>query len=463
VPSAAPPAPSPGPGTRPGQLGGAFTRVVAANLSSSLGDGITRVAAPLLAVQLTNDPLLVSLVAVAALLPWLLFAIPAGVLVDRIDRRLALGLAGGVRALVAAGLLALHLTGALTIWWLLLVVFLYGVLETVYDGAIRAVVPSLVGRGDLPRANSRIEATEIVVQQFLSQPLTSWLLAFSAVWALGLNTAAYAVAGGLALTLPAVASGMAGRRFGRTTAGRGAERGRDAAPGSGAEPAAAPDAPEAPGGAQAAGAASMVTGWRTELVAGFRFIWDSAMLRPLWMVSVLIGVCHAAITSTLVLFILERLDVPEAWYGTFLLAGATGSLTAAAITNRLKTRFGTGPVMAAANAVSLGAWFLAGAFPLAWVGAVAIFVSFGCTTAWNVLVMSLRQAAVPNELLGRVHGTWRTALWGAMPLGSLIGGLLARGGYSTPLIVGATAGLMVSAVGHRYIVSLPDPEKLDPA
>src|SRR3546814_3066840 len=48
-------------------------------------------------------------------------------------------------------------------------------------------------------------------------------------------------------------------------------------------------------------------------------------------------------------------------------------------------------------------------------------------------------------------GTWRTALWGAMPLGSLIGGLLARGGYSTPLIVGATAGLMVSAVGHRYV------------
>ncbi|GHH71488.1 MFS transporter [Promicromonospora soli] len=432
----------------PGPLGGAFTRVVAANLSSSLGDGIARVAAPLLAARLTNDPLLVSLVAVAALLPWLLFAIPAGVLVDRIDRRLALGLAGGVRALVAAGLLALHVTGALTIWWLLLVVFLYGIQETVYDGAIRAVIPSLVGRRDLPRANSRIEATEIVVQQFLSQPLTSWLLAFSAVWALGLNTAAYAVAGGLALTLPAVASGLAGRRFG----GR-------AAPGRGATPGAS----EAPEGGPSYGAAPMAAGWRAELVTGFRFIWGSAMLRPLWVVSVLIGVCHAAIMSTLVLFILERLHVPEAWYGAFMLAGAVGSLSAAAATNRLKTRFGTGPVMAAANAIGLGAWFLAGAFPLAWVGAVAIFVSFGCTTAWNVLVMSLRQAAVPNQLLGRVHGTWRTALWGAMPLGSLIGGLLARDGYSTPLIVGATAGLMISAVGHRYIVSLPDPEKLDPA
>lgn len=447
--------PAPAPGTRPGPLGGAFTRVVGANLSSSLGDGIARVAAPLLAVQLTNDPLLVSLVAVAALLPWLLFAIPAGVLVDRIDRRLALGLAGGVRALVAAGLLALHVTGTLTIWWLLLVVFLYGMLETVYDGAIRAVIPSLVGRGDLPRANSRIEATEIVVQQFLSQPLTSWLLVFSAVWALGLNTAAYAVAGGLALSLPAIASGMAGRRFGGRT-GRVGGRAE-------LEDAASTTAPGATDAAQGSGAASMVAGWRAELVAGFRFIWSSPMLRPLWVVSVLIGLCHAAITSTLVLFVLERLDVPEAWYGTFLLAGAAGSLTAAAVTNRLKTRFGTGPVMAAANAIGLGAWFLAGAFPLAGVGGVAIFVSFGCTTAWNVLVMSLRQAAVPNELLGRVHGTWRTALWGTMPLGSLIGGLLARSGYSTPLIVGATAGLMVAAVGHRYIASLPDPETLDPA
>jgi Na+/melibiose symporter-like transporter len=415
------------PATKPAPLGGAFTRVVAANLSSSLGDGIARVAAPLLAVQLTNDPLLVSLVAVAALLPWLLFAIPAGVLVDRIDRRLALALAGGVRALVAGGLLALHLTGALTIWWLLLVVFLYGGLETVYDGAIRTVVPSLVGKSDLPRANSRIEATEVVVQQFLSQPLTSWLLAFSAAWALGLNAAVYAVAGGLALALPAVASGMAARR-------------RSAAP---AVPAA--------------------EGWRAELVAGFRFIWADTMLRPLWAVSVLTGICHAAITSTLVLFVLERLDVPEAWYGAFMLAGAAGALTAAATTNRLKVRFRTGPVMAVANAVGLGAWFLAGAFPLVWVGAAAIFVSFGCTTAWNVLVMSLRQAAVPNHLLGRVHGTWRTALWGAMPLGSLIGGLLARDGYSTPLIVGATAGLMVAVVGHRYIASLPDPETFDPA
>ncbi len=442
----------PAPPTRPAPLGGPFAKVVAANLSSSLGDGIARVAAPLLAVQLTDDPLLVSLVAVAALLPWLVLAIPAGVLVDRIDRRLALGLAGGVRALVAGGLLALHLTGALTIWWLLLVVLLYGALETVYDGAIRAVVPSLVLRGDLPRANSRIEATEIVVQQFLSQPLTSWLLAFSAAWALGLNTAAYAVAGGLALTLPAVASGIAARRRrrvpdgpGRAGAGR-AEAGQDDDPVQDHEPDdAAPPA-----------------GWRAELAAGFRFIWASAMLRPLWIVSVLIGICHAAITSTLVLFILERLDVPEAWYGTFMLAGAVGALTAAAVTSRLKARFGTGPVMAAVNAVGLGAWFLVGVFPLAGVGAVAIFVSFGCTTTWNVLVMSLRQAAVPNHLLGRVHGTWRTALWGAMPLGSLAGGLLARSGYSTPLIVGATVGLMVAAVGHRYIATLPDPESLDP-
>ncbi|MFE7506208.1 MFS transporter [Promicromonospora sp. NPDC057488] len=434
----------PAPSMRPEPLGGAFTKVVAANLSSSLGDGIARVAAPLLAAQLTDDPLLVSLVAVAALLPWLLFAIPAGVLVDRIDRRLALGLAGGVRALVAGGLLALHLTGALTIWWLLLVVLLYGVLETVYDGAIRAVVPSLVGRGDLPRANSRIEATEIVVQQFLSQPLTSWLLAISAAWALGLNTAAYAVAGGLALTLPAVASGVAARRRAAAPADQPAQ----------GDPAASDEEPGR--GAPAA------AGWRAELVAGFRFIWASAMLRPLWIVSVLIGICHAAITSTLVLFILDRLDVPEAWYGTFMLAGALGALTAAATTSRLKARFGTGPVMAVANAVGLGAWFLAGAFPLVWVGAVAIFVSFGCTTTWNVLVMSLRQAAVPNHLLGRVHGTWRTALWGAMPIGSLAGGLLARTGYSTPLLVGAAAGLMVAVAGHRYIATLPDPETLDP-
>ena len=184
------------------RIGAGFGNLFTANLASSLGDGIARTAAPLLAIQLTKDPLLVSGIAALALLPWLFFAIPAGILIDRIDRRRALAIANTLRALLAAALLVLAASGELTIWWLYAIVFLFGVGETVYDGAIRAVVPSIVARPQLPRANSLIEGGELVVQNFAAAPFTSLLFAVSVLIPLGTNAVVYAIAGGLALASP---------------------------------------------------------------------------------------------------------------------------------------------------------------------------------------------------------------------------------------------------------------------
>ncbi|WP_353707384.1 MFS transporter [Cellulosimicrobium sp. ES-005] len=409
-------------------LGAPFRNVFTANLSSSLGDGIARVASPLLAARLTDDPFLVSGVAAVSLLPWLFFAIPAGVLLDRVDRRHALALANGARTLLALGLVALAATGTLTIWWLYAVVFLYGALETVYDGAIRAVLPSIVRPADLPRANSRIEAGEITVQNFLSAPLTSALFAVAVVVPLGTGAAAYAVAGALALFLPAVAADEH-----RAPADAGAE-------------------PAPP--------------WFRQLGDGFRYLWAHPTLRPLWVLSVVVGLCFSAATATTVLYVLDVLGVPEAWYGTFLLVGAGGSLVAAALANPSKERFGTGRTIAVANLVTPVALVLLGVVPHlpgggVAVAAVLLAVGFGAVTVWNVLVMSLRQAMIPGRLLGRVHGTWRTLLWGAMPLGSFLGGLLARADLTTPLVVGGGLGTLVALLGFRFLAGLPDPEDVD--
>ena len=409
-------------------LGAPFRNVFAANLSSSLGDGIARVAAPLLAARLTDDPFLVSGVAAVSLLPWLLFAIPAGVLLDRVDRRRALAAANAARTLLAGGLVALAATGTLTIWWLFAVVFLYGALETVYDGAIRAVLPSIVGPVDLPRANSRIEAGEITVQNFLSAPLTSALFAVAVVVPLGTGAAAYAVAGALALFLPAVAAGEH-----RAASADGVET-----------------APP----------------WFRQLGDGFRYLWAHPTLRPLWMLSVVVGLCFSAATATTVLYVLDVLDVPEAWYGTFLLVGAAGSLVAAALANPTKERFGTGRTVAVANLVTPVSLVLLGVVPLLPAGgvvaaAVLLGVGFGAVTLWNVLVMSLRQAMIPGRLLGRVHGTWRTLLWGVMPLGSFLGGLLARSDLTAPLVVGGGLGTLAAGLGFRFLTRLPDPEDVD--
>jgi len=74
--------------------------------------------------------------------------------------------------------------------------------------------------------------------------------------------------------------------------------------------------------------------------------------------------------------------------------------------------------------------------------------------------MSLRQAVIPSGMLGRVHGTWRTLLWGVMPLGSFLGGLLARVDLTTPLVVGGGLAVVVGLVGFRFIASLPNPEEV---
>ncbi len=403
-------------------LGPAFTNIFTANLASSLGDGIVRTAMPLLAARLTSDPLLISLIAALALLPWLFFAIPAGILIDRIDRRRALALAQGVRTALAALTFVLVFTGSLTIWWLYIVVFIYGAFETVYDGAIRAVVPSIVGRANLPRANSRIEGGELVVQNFLSGPVTSALFAVSVLIPVGVNGLVFALAGALALLLPKVASGT-----------------------------------------QFTGASSTEprVAWYRQFVDGFRFIMANRQLRTLWFFSTFCGIVSSAALASFVLFVLDTLAVPEALFGVFMLSGAVGGLAGALFANRLKARLGTGLTMALATTIS-GAFILAaGLVPTAWAVGVAFALSSLAITVWNILVMSLRQSIIPGRLLGRVHGTWRTLLWGSMPLGSLIGGLIARVDLALPLIIGGALEVVASLVFFRFLMTLPNPEDVD--
>lgn len=406
---------------RPSALGRAFANIFTANLASSLGDGIVRTAMPLLAARLTSDPFLISAVAALSLLPWLFFAIPAGILIDRIDRRRALALAQGVRTLLAVVVFVLVFADTLTIWWVLVVVFVYGAFETVYDGAIRAVVPSIVGKVNLPRANSRIEAGELVVQNFVSGPLTSALFVVSVLIPVGINGVVFAFAGALALLLPKAASGM---QF-----------------------TAVSDEPR--------------VAWYRQVVDGLRFIMASRMLRTLWFFSTFCGILSSAAVATNVLFVIDTLGVPEALYGVFLLSGAVFGLVGAILANRVKQWFGTGLAMALSTLISGFALLLIGLVPTIWAAAIGFGITSLVITIWNILVMSLRQSVIPGRLLGRVHGTWRTLLWGSMPLGSLLGGLIARVDLALPFVVGGAAIIVASAVFFRFLMTLPNPEDVD--
>lgn len=395
--------------------------LLTANVASSFADGIARTAAPLLAIQLTTDPLLVSGIAALALLPWLLFAIPAGILVDRIDRRHALALAGGVRTVLAVGLVVLVGTGSLTIWWLYAVVFLYGVAETVYDGAVRAVVPSLVAKPRLARANGWIEVGDQVAQNFAAAPITSLLFAVSALIPLGSNAALFAIAAGLALALPRIA-------------------GRHGADGSGGEQ----------------------RGVRYLLLSGLAFIRSDRRLLTLWLFSVLIGFCFAAATSNVALFAIDGLGLPRELYGVFLLTGAIGAVAGGLLASRVAGWWGTGTTMAVTDLVSNVVIIVPGIVQNLWVLGAAYFITGATVTIWNVLVISLRQSLVPRHLLGRVHGTWRTLLWGCMPLGAVVGGLLGRIDLGVPFWAGGGVATIASIVFFRFLRTLPEPGAADP-
>jgi Na+/melibiose symporter-like transporter len=403
------------------RLGGDFRNLFMANLGSSLGDGIARTAAPLLAVQLTNDPVLVAGVAALQMLPWLLFAIPAGLIIDAVDRRHALAMANTLRALLAVALFVFAATGTLTIWWLYVIIFLFGIGETVYDGAIRAVVPSIVPKALLPRANGRIEGAETVVQNFVAGPVTSALFAVAVLIPLGANAAAYALAAVLAFALPAAASG---RQF---AVAKPAQR----------EP------------------------WHRALAEGFRFIFGNRMLVKLLFLSTFIGLCFSAATASFVLFLVERLGLPEAWFGAFLLTGAFGALLGSFIAAPLARRFGSGRTMAIASLVSIVPLMFAGFFPSLWVTGAVYFVTSVGVLVWNVHVMSLRQSIIPGRLLGRVHGSWRTVLWGSMPLGAVIGGFIGRIDLALPFIVGGGAATIASILFFGFLSRLPNPEDID--
>lgn len=404
-----------------GNLGGDFRNLFTANLASSLGDGIARTAAPLLAVQLTSDPLLVAGVAALQMLPWLLFAIPAGILIDSVDRRYALAMANTLRALLALALVVLAATGTLTIWWLYVVIFLYGVGETVYDGSIRAVVPSIVPKVLLPKANGRIEGAETVVQNFVAGPLTSLLFVVAVLIPLGANAAAYALAAVLALVLPAAASG---RQF--------------------AQP--QPEKRES---------------WHRALAAGFRFIFGNRMLVILLFLSTFIGLCFSASTASFVLFLVERLGMPEALFGPFLLTGAVGALVGSVVAAPIARRLGSGRTMAIANLVAIVPLIFAGLFPSLWMTGAVFFVTSAGVVVWNIHVMSLRQSIIPGRLLGRVHGSWRTVLWGSMPLGSVIGGFIGRIDLALPFIVGGGTATVAAIVFFGFLSRLPNPEDID--
>ncbi|WP_347404692.1 MFS transporter [Solwaraspora sp. WMMD1047] len=364
-------------------LGGRYWRLWSASAVSNLADGIVKIALPLVALDFTTSPVLIAGVAAAFSLPWLLFALPAGALIDRLDRRRVMLTANALRAALFGALATAAALDAGSIWLLYLVAFGVGSAETVYDTAAQSILPQVVARDLLPRANGRLHAVELAANQFVGPPLAGFLVTLGA---------AVALAGPAGLWLIAVAALLLvpGRyQVDRETAST----------------------------------------LRADIAEGLRFLLRHRLLRTL---AAMVGASNFlsnAMFAVLVLYAVgpeSAMGLTAPGYGALLTTVAAGIVLGSLVAARIERRLGRARALGA-SVVAFAA--VAGSPAVtsnAYILGVVFFVGGILLAAWNVITVSLRQRITPDRLLGRVNSGYRLLAWGSMPLGALTGGLLAE-------------------------------------
>ena len=186
--------------TRP-RLSSAFWRLWTASTISNLGDGVLLVALPLLASRLTRSELSIAFIGVAAALPWLLFSLPVGAFVDRIDHRLLMVRADVFRAVVVGALTIAVASDNAQMWMLWVAAGCLGFAEVFFDNASQAMVPSVVPIELLEKANGRRFSAEIAANGFIGTPIGG-ILFVAAMWLpFGFDAVTFAVAALLVSTI----------------------------------------------------------------------------------------------------------------------------------------------------------------------------------------------------------------------------------------------------------------------
>lgn len=383
-----------------------FWKLFAASATATCADGIAKVSLPLLAMSLTSDPVLISGLTAFAFLPWLLFGLPGGALVDRLDRRLAMSTVNVMRAVLLGALVLLIATGAGNILVLYVAAFALGLCQVAYDSAARAILPQIVDRRNLDKANSWLTVEETVGQSFVGPPVGAALFGwFRAVPFIG-SAIGFALAALLVLALPG--------RF----------RTERAAP----------------------------TTLRADIREGLRWLWRHPLLRGLTILSGFFAGFLSMATSLNVLYALNTLRLSPSMYGILFVAMGIGGLAGSAVVGPLTSRLGRARTITFAAAVAPVMCVLLGSVTHLWAAGVWFFGMAMGVTMWNVLSMSLRQAMIPADLLGRVLGAHRVALWGGIPLGALTGGVLAgQASVPTAFLVSGLAQLVIVVLIHRLI------------
>ena len=395
-------------------LGPDFNRIWSAGLITNLADGVLRLAAPLLAITLTRDPVLISLLSALSLLPWLFFAVPIGAIVDRVDRRKALFLGNVARATIGLTVSYTVYQDAMTIEILLLATFLWGVCEVLVDTTSQAILPEILKSDQLERGNSRLNTAEVIVAQFVGTPLGGFLYAVAIALPFFLSGLGFAIAALIVSIFPFHAS---------------------------LKP--TPKGPDDP-----------APHFFNEIKFGIKYMYEEKRIFHLVVITTLLGFFFSLANAILPLFIIEELGVEPRYLGILFAIQGLGALVGSVLAPRISKKMGRGRALALNLFIASLPVFLIGLAPNVWYFLFLSVIIGATISVWNILLMSVYQSIIPRELYGRIHGARRTIVWGLMPIGSVIGGFVAREGLRLPYIVGGLISIVVVVVSFKRIVQI---------
>lgn len=404
-----------------------YRRLWVGETISQFGSQVSLLAIPYIAtVLLRVTPFEVALLGALQFLPFLLFTLPAGAWVDRLRRRPIL-ISGDLVRVVALGTIPVTWSfGTLTIWQLYLVSFVAGIATVFFDVAYQSYLPALVERDELVEGNSKLQASEAsaaVVGPGLGGAL------------IGLIGAPFAV---IADALSYLASAFFVSRIERAEPHPEAER-------------------------RAAGLAREPL--RRQIAEGLHFVLGNRYLRAVAGATSSSNLFSTMIFAIMPVYLYRELGLSAATVGVIFGIGALGTLGGALVANQIAARLGLGRAIIGSMALGGPAMLLLPLAPhdapVAWLVASMALMGFA-SVVYNINQVSYRQAICPTAIQGRMNATMRFLVWGTIPVGSIIGGLVATAvGVHDAIWIGAFGSclpfLSVLLSPVRSLRTMPEP------
>jgi MFS family permease len=388
------------------RLGGDFWWFWVGQTISNLGSSFTMFALPLLVFKLTGSPLNLGLIMTFEFLPYLLFGLILGAWVDRVDRKRMMIATDVARAVVIASIVVLAGLDMLAVWWIYAVGFVSSTLKICFDAGEFAAIPSLVGTDDLIKANGHIQASYSAAL-FFGPLMAGALLTVAPIQTVLLFDALSFLASALTLALV--------RGSFNTTSGE----------------------------------EKTLTSLRQDVVEGLRYVLSHPILRTISIMMALINFLAATTQTQLVLFAKERLGASDAQVGFLYSAGALGIVVLSLAAGPVRERVSFSK--AALGGLMMDGLFIAVLALISsyWLAAPVWALASGFGIFFNINTSSLRQAIVPNQLLGRINSIAAVLAWSAIPLGSLLGGMAIEWTQNVALVYGAI-GVLVFLVAVSF-------------